>query len=399
VGEKGYGLVETQPEVYEIIQYRPELRDQVVQLQTLMWSPDLKLNGAYLDWKYINNPYLNKPIIYLAMFKGQVVGMRSMFGMRWEGGQPGQTFCCLQGVDAVVHPDHRRRGLLEKMTAKTLADLADRGDCYIMSLSANHASTANLVKLGWRSVGELQPMQRPARPAHDSSVHAIVRRLPLVPSVYRRLRSAVRDQVRPPTGQNAPFEAFDRRCARARSGPFSHVHVEKAPRPEAMARLVDRLGHDGRLHPVRDQEFFAWRFKNPMSEYRFLFWEDAGLEGHLVLQMAAQPGEAAWCTIVDWEAANGLARAELLQAAIQWGNFDNLVVWSATVPEQIKNLLGECGFSLLSQGGTNPEDVFYPRLLLRPVRLESDPLHWRFADRSLLDLSSWDLQAICSDNF
>jgi hypothetical protein len=35
---------------------------------------------------------------------------------------------------------------------------------------------------------------------------------------------------------------------------------------------------------VRDQRYLAWRFLNPRSLYRFLFWEASKLEGYLVLQ-------------------------------------------------------------------------------------------------------------------
>ncbi len=391
--------MDNKSEGYEIVEYRPELRDQVLQLQTLMWSPDVRTNAAYLDWKYTHNPYLEKPIICLAMRNGQVVGMRCMFGMRWEGGQAGQTFRCLQDADAVVHPEHRRRGLLDRMNTMVLAEGKRNHLDYVFTLSGNQFSIASILKQGWHSVGEVQALQRPARREEDSRMRKLVRRLPLLPSVYRRLRTAASDLAASSPGSYAPYEAFDRRCASRRAGEFSRVQVEKAPRPQAMAALVARVGHDGRLRHVRDQEFFAWRFQNPLSEYRFLFWADVGLEGYLVLHMAAQPGEAPWCTIVDWEATSTLARAELLEAAIWWGDFENLVVWSATLSDQIKSLLNECSFNLFPAAETNAENAFCPRLLMRCIREEADEVTSPLAGRQLLDMSNWDLRAIYSDNF
>ena len=52
---------------------------------------------------------------------------------------------------------------------------------------------------------------------------------------------------------------------------------------DAMAELVERLGHDGRIRYRRDREYLDWRFRNPTSEYRFLYWEESRLEGYLVL--------------------------------------------------------------------------------------------------------------------
>ncbi len=387
------------PAGYEIIEYRPELRDQVLQLQTFMWSPDVRTNAAYFDWKYINNPCRDKPIIYLAMHAGQVVGMRGMFGMNWEGGQGGETFCCLQDADAVVHPDHRRRRLYETLTTVTLEEARRRGFEVVIALSSNPTSVPTFIKLGWRSVAAAQAVERHARREEDSSLRKLVRQLPLLPSVYRRLRGAASDLAVAAPGQYAPYEAFDRRSASGRSRPSGQLCVENAPRPEAMAALVDRLGHDRRLRQIRAQEFFAWRFQNPLSEYRFLFLGEADLEGYLVLHMSARPGEARWCTLVDWEAASNSARRELLQAVIDWGDFDNLVVWSAALPDETKSLLRECGFDLSPAAESNSANTFCPRLLTRLIRQEADELNWSFAGQQLLDPSSWDLRAIYSDDF
>jgi hypothetical protein len=46
-----------------------------------------------------------------------------------------------------------------------------------------------------------------------------------------------------------------------------------------MADLVRRLGHDGRLRHVRDERYLAWRYRNPLYEYRFLVRESDRLEG------------------------------------------------------------------------------------------------------------------------
>ncbi len=41
---------------YEIIKYSLEFKSQVLELQTHLWSPDLALNAAHLEWKYERNP-------------------------------------------------------------------------------------------------------------------------------------------------------------------------------------------------------------------------------------------------------------------------------------------------------------------------------------------------------
>ena len=55
---------------YEIVKYCPEFKKQVVQLQTYLWSSDVALNAAYLEWKYEHNPYMKAPFIHLAVSEG-----------------------------------------------------------------------------------------------------------------------------------------------------------------------------------------------------------------------------------------------------------------------------------------------------------------------------------------
>ena len=54
---------------YEIIRYRPEFRDQVIELQKHLWSGDTAFNSAYFRWKYETNPYADDIPIYLAVFR------------------------------------------------------------------------------------------------------------------------------------------------------------------------------------------------------------------------------------------------------------------------------------------------------------------------------------------
>jgi hypothetical protein len=56
---------------YEIVKYCPEFKQQVLKLQTHLWSPDVTVNSAYLEWKYERNPYMKTPFIHL-VGKGSV---------------------------------------------------------------------------------------------------------------------------------------------------------------------------------------------------------------------------------------------------------------------------------------------------------------------------------------
>ena len=76
-------------------------------------------------------------LIYLALCKEKVVGMRGFYGAKWEVGDSRQTAFVLCAGDLVIEPEHRRRGLFPRIMATALTDLAARGYAYVFNLSAS----------------------------------------------------------------------------------------------------------------------------------------------------------------------------------------------------------------------------------------------------------------------
>ena len=73
---------------HKIRKYTPADRLQIVRLQRHLWSRDLAVNSEHLRWKYEQNPYVARPLIYMAVHEGEVVGMRGVYGARWQVGEP-----------------------------------------------------------------------------------------------------------------------------------------------------------------------------------------------------------------------------------------------------------------------------------------------------------------------
>jgi GNAT superfamily N-acetyltransferase len=338
---------------YEIVGYRPEFRAQILQLQQHLWGPDANVNSAYLKWKYEENPYLNTTLIYVALYKEKVVGMRGFYGATWEVGDA-RVFALCAG-DLVVDPEHRRRGLFRRIMATALHDLATRGYLYVFSLSASVITKAGSLTMGWRPVGSLKPMDW---------------------NLGGRVSSA--DRAR-------PFDELERT---ARAGK-SNVTIGLAPRPEPMAELVERIGYQGKIRHVRDSEYFAWRFRNPLSSYRFLFWGEPRLEGYLVLQRRIY-SDKLWVNILDWEFVDDGVGAELLRAAVDWGGFDKITIWSATLSESAKATLKSNRFKYFAS---------IPTVLVKGVQDQIENAEWTLKDLRLLDIGSWDLRMVYSDGY
>ncbi len=336
-----------------------------------MWCPDLAQNSAYLDSKYCENPYsVGEPIIYLALCEGRVVGMRSAAGTCWERGQPSGVMRGLSSTDAVVHPDHRCHGLLQAMTTMMLSNLSDGTEYeYDFTFSVNQFLTAQLLKSGWRSAGSLGWVTVQPSPGDTPRWRGLAHTLPVLPSMYRWLHSHVRRGIASSSPALALlFGSLDLTATDASPAGVSHIRVEKAPRPSDMAALVEGVGADGRMRHVRDEGFYAWRFRNSLSKYRFLFWEKDDLEGYLVLQAPASPKGNDWVTIVDWEAKSPQVWAELFRVAMRLVRSSVLTIWSATIHEETKALLDENGFSQYEwreaqTGATFQHSLFVPRLV------------------------------------
>ncbi len=368
--------------MYEIVPYDPALKAQIVQL----WSEHLALNAAYFAWKYERNPYFQEPLVQVVLHAGRVVAMRGMFGTCWEAGSASETFRIPAADDLVIDPEHRARGLLPKLMRAAFDDLAARRYPCAFSLSPGAATLAGSLTTGWKVVGPMRPVQR------ITAARRVLRSLQ-VRLGGRWLLWRCADTLRRLEGSSRPFARLDREGRRARPTRPARISVATTPRVADMADLVRRLGHDGRLRHVRDEGYLAWRFQNPLHEYRFLFCDDVRLEGYLVLQThRCRPGRR--FNLVDWEGTSP-ARAELLRAALTWGRFPDIRAWTAALP-------GDAAASLLQHEfvqvptGPGPLARHLPSILVGPVPGRLPGLEPMLGGLRLLDPASWDLRMIYS---
>jgi hypothetical protein len=387
---------------YEVVRYSPEFKQEIIELLAPMWGEDLGLTTSYFEWKHSQNPYVDEPIFYLCLYEGRVIGVRACFGARWQLDQPGKYVNCLADADAIVHPDHRRQGLLTKMTVAALEDLRESEFEYVITLSANRYSSAANVKMGWRNIGYLDTAYRysskePDTRKSQNPIRNSLRRVPAVPAVYRRVRGYFNPEPAPSNQQLHPFYTLDKNYVLKAGQKFEHLSIEDYPRPGEMVDLISRSGEHNRIQHIRDLEFFSWRYQNPLSSYRFLFWKGTRLEGYLVLQSPIhKPGVV---TIVDWEASTQQVRERLLRAAIELGSFFQLSIWSISLNDENKKLLQQTGFEFKEPSGDDDKDGDLPHVLIRSVRTGWVQGEQMSGNNYLQDLSNWDLRAIYADGY
>jgi len=402
-----------QSDNYTLIKYHPAFKAQVLALQTHLWGPDLGLNEAYLAWKYDQNPYSAQAPIYLALCDQEVVGMLGSFGIAWETGH-GQQLKSLSLADLVIKPDHRNRRLFPALLEFALKDLAQSGAAFVFDMTASPEVAVVMLMNGWHSlhlqtahrqgyssapVTRVQPEDNPITDKYRQLRDAI-KRLPGMTATISRLRQAkqsLRGQLREPN-KLQPFGRFDANQNRRKPQSNPQISVTHTPKPAAMAAFVARLPNDERFRHIRDEHYFAWRFQNPLSCYRFLFWQAAQIEGYLVLQTNVHAkDDSAWVNIVDWEASDEQIGKALLQAALAWGEFKEVEIWSATLSENMRTSLTEAGFSFRNRTGSAIRDIRGERLMSYALQPAQQSTNWMLAERNVLDLTNWDIRMVYSD--
>jgi GNAT superfamily N-acetyltransferase len=366
---------------YEIRKYTPAFRDQIIELQKGLWSGDAALNSAHLCWKYERNPFFDGPLIYMALYEGAVVGMRGVYGARWLLGEPGRDVGALSSGDLVVAPEHQARNLPRRIMRMAEDDVRALGYRYLLNFSASPVTYLHSIRMGWRDLGAFGTMARwsPLGEA-TQAVRRFVASRGSLSAVSQRLQRRA-DSLAFLSAKTAEHRFARLDAGPARQGPI--VAAQEA-RPSAMAEFVERVGRGGRMRHVRDEAYFAWRFRNPLSIYRFLFWGDGRLEGYLVLETSRRAYQTQ-VRIIDWEASAGEPRAELLRAAIHRGRFADLRVWSATLPTESTALLATNGFTRAK--ALTPDPRHRHALLAKDLR----------GDDPLPDLGGWDLRMAFSD--
>jgi len=363
---------------YEIVGYDPAFKPQLLELQKHLWGAHDALNARYFEWKYEVNPYIREPHIYMALLNGRPVAMRGMHGSRWEAGTPTAPETILCAGDTVVEPDHRGRGLFTRIMDFALADLAGKDVSYLFSLSTSPATRLGSLATGWGGPGPLRRMGRGQQPTRWTRLWNAARRAPGVASL----------------APWKPFARLDRYLTGSAGRLEGGISVTAAPHPEAMADLIRRIGHDGRIRHARDTTYLAWRFQNPRSTYRFCFLNRDRLQAYLVLQTRSYSSTNRIVRIVDWEGETSDARRALVQAALGDLVAVPAEVTAASFSPEDRTTLQRVGFvdrKIESAAGGQST------ILIRPIAHPGVERPWRFGGRDLLDMTSWDMRPIYAD--
>jgi GNAT superfamily N-acetyltransferase len=373
----------------EIVRYDESRRDQVLSLQRHLWGGDDALNRRILDWRYGAHPLADRPWLYLLLVDDEPAGMRGFLPSSWEHGAGSETTTLLSACDLVLDPKHQGKGLVRHLMDGALRDLALEGHRFVLSFSANPATSLLQQRQGWKQVVDYEwlGVQSPR-----------IARL-------RRARGAL---ARRQLGQRIGSRLSGRLAGHAlgvleRPGADEvelapGIRTSDQPRPREMAALMGGgARHDpSRLHAAPGEGELEWRFGNPQRRYRFLFCE---AEGRLLgfLALSARGAHDFDVVIVECRAVSAAIEAHLLEALVRAGRVPRLATWSAGLAEATLASLRALGFSAFDQ--TPAVGRYRPGFLVRPTANHLDPESWRLFGRDLRQAESWDLRPLSSDAY
>ncbi|MCL4747050.1 MAG: GNAT family N-acetyltransferase [Burkholderiaceae bacterium] len=379
-------------DAYEFRPYEPSDREQVIALQQHLWGADAQRNAAYFAWKYEENPYAKDIAIHLALHDGEVVAMRGMMGAIWHPGAERPPLPVLCACDLVSSPEHRGRNLVRPLMNCAIDDLRRRGHDRLFSFSASPFTFLSSIRSGWRLVAPYRPLRwQTRRSANAARMRARMAGRPLLwRYADRRIPLLDRDPAH-------CFSRLESRLSQRGAHTGIDIEVERTPRPEVMAAIARRNagGHD-RVRHLRDESYARWRYRNPQSDYCFVFAGAGTPAGYMVLR-TARAGRAADAAIVDWEADEPGVLRKMLEAVQRSGAFDSITLWSATLAPAMIAMMAGLGFGEID--ATRNIKGFTPGLLVRTLRdAGDDPLEAALA-QACGDAGRWDLRMIYSDQY
>lgn len=301
-------------EPYVVRSFESGDREGVLDLLATQW--DERPRTDWFDWKYRADPVDSSVPITLAECDGEIVAVQGYVPCRIRRGDT--TVLARKPVDAVVHPDHRRKGLYTRVTERAIDRYSDGDPAFFLNYP-NEASLGAQQQLGWSAVGVVSTSYRIHRPdALESSRGS---------TPLERLLTA---------GLEVAYETVDR----IPRGTGSY-HLERFPSPPAdvLETLYESHVPD-RLHARRDAEYYRWLCDAPDCEHTVYVAREDGAPVAAVLTRDNGDGTVhvldALPVGVDHEAFDDLFAAVVADAA----DASVLTVTDGTLPTRVRRRFG-----------------------------------------------------------
>jgi len=374
------------PEEYEIIPYSSEHLLQVARLMSPLWGDDIELNLKHFKWKHIDNPYLEHPLAIVALHEGKVVGSRAYFALKFRVGERNDFILLIPG-DTVVHPKHQRKGLSVAMGKKAEEEYRSKYKVFL-NFTSSPASLPGYLRLGF---------------------------FPLAPknllTVFSK-RKGLEDWM-PTKAKNYlkkhKSRGFIQLLSRLRKiltskkemtlfGEFGNIIISDSPKPEDMVDVITKQNQKNqKIKLWQDEEFFQWRYLNPMGKYIFYYYRpDHSVTGYLVIRIS--PQNILRGHILDYAQSDNDTLEKILRYITESGYPENLFIPSYGLEENLLQTLKRLNLHERILTQKKKEHVSSEhQLLVRPIKENLVENDWFIDGLDIRNFENWEIKPICSD--
>jgi GNAT superfamily N-acetyltransferase len=330
-----------------------------------LWGNDTQRNESYFKWKYEDNPYTESPLGIVVLQKGEVVGYRGYFATRLEVDEKTNNFIALFPGDTCVHPDHRRSGLSVAMGNLAIKEYNPRYRLFF-NTSCTRSSLPGYQKMGFS---------------------------PLFPKVYLTrysLLGLVKHIL-------AARKSLPLSASMIQFGKFDNILVSNQPKPEAMSSLVAAHNHKGRVIRLsQDEDFFRWRFSNPLNKYVFYYFMKEDIPTAYVVIGISPNNQRGY--ILDFAGKEISALREIFRYVIRTKHFKLLSIYDFCLDDILRHDLKGLGFKTHGLVRIIERKLHGELpLLIRPTKWSLTESDFFIEGIDLRKIENWSLKPICSD--
>ncbi|SHI98235.1 GNAT family N-acetyltransferase [Lutispora thermophila] len=252
---------------YNIKDYEDKHLPGVFRLFKDVFGKDM--DQKHFQWKNINNPQ-GKSIIKLALKEDEVIGLSSiwMFSMEFMG----KKIIAGQSVDAMVHREHRKKGIFENLAMAALDDMKNAGFQLRFNFPNEAAYKASIGRINIKKVCDIPQYIKILKGKEASSMFTTNKLIKscggLVLDLYKNIKNV---------------------CMKKTSG-YSIVEIKRFD--YKFDELWNNIKNDYPIAVERSSKYLNWRYVDSPEEYKIYgAYKNNELVGYMVTAIESKTGK------------------------------------------------------------------------------------------------------------
>jgi hypothetical protein len=337
-----------------ITEYSQKYRDQVISFLKHKWS-NISYQQRYdlFAWRYEKNPYVNEPLIYIALYNDEIIGVRAYVVQKFVYNK--LVFNVASAADAVVHPSFRNMGIFSKLNKYSVNHINDNYELYkiycILNLSSNELSTHLNLKHGWKPLG--------------------IKHNYIKYSLYNVIR-------------NYYSNAFSEELVDANAN--YKIFITKRLFINSITQLINRLNYNNIITNLRDANYYQWRYRGINNNCYFIYcYYNRAMVGYMIIKRLS----TIKFSIEEYRCNDSECFIYMINAAFKKIKISAIKVFRVSNNPDVNLILSVAGFNIESKLSLKIKKKKQLPALINIVASTNNLL----PDEVLLNPDNWELYA------